>query len=312
MKQRYFLEWKPATYYIVVLCIFSTLILPSCRKQSKPKLPAGPPPPDLSDCTHIELRYFPSKFKYYIPNNKPRDFFSPEEVNDVESLGPTVINDPEIIKALAYDVNQGTFDVYFEGRLATLHTVNIIGYRNGEFETAFLKSNDRIYTGTEIYTFKNAVWPSLEKLKSQSFKSKIAILKLRNKCGSNMERLHVNMIHRHPLTQMKQYPVPSKWCDTIMRNRDNSFGSDEEMSDTFKCPAVDEGNCHYAMNPNCKPYSRLDTVLLFETKAGWNQNGGPELFTFDNHDPKGGCVLLNDGTEKFIRTEEELQQLRWK
>jgi hypothetical protein len=28
-----------------------------------------------------------------------------------------------------------------------------------------------------------------------------------------------------------------------------------------------------------------------------------------NHDPKGGCVLLNDGTVKFIRTKEELQQL---
>ena len=53
-------------------------------------------------------------------------------------------------------------------------------------------------------------------------------------------------------------------------------------------------------------------VLLFETKAGWNQHGGPELFTFDNHEPKGGCVLLNDGTVKFIRTEEELQKLRWK
>ena len=52
-----------------------------------------------------------------------------------------------------------------------------------------------------------------------------------------------------------------------------------------------------------------------------------DLFTFDNHDPKrlapivlpspqrssgGGCVLLNDGTVKFIRTEEELHALRWK
>jgi hypothetical protein len=53
-------------------------------------------------------------------------------------------------------------------------------------------------------------------------------------------------------------------------------------------------------------------VLLFETKDGWNQHGGPELFTFDNHDPKGGCVLLNDGSVKFIRTEEELNNLRWK
>jgi len=56
------------------------------------------------------------------------------------------------------------------------------------------------------------------------------------------------------------------------------------------------------------------------------KSGSPELFTFDNHDPKGGCprlrggklvpaeagILLNDGTVKFIRTEEELQQLRWK
>jgi hypothetical protein len=64
------------------------------------------------------------------------------------------------------------------------------------------------------------------------------------------------------------------------------------------------------MNPNCEPNSPPDMVLLFETKAGWNQHGGPELFTFDNHDPRGGCVLLNDGTVKFIRTEEELHQSR--
>jgi hypothetical protein len=53
-------------------------------------------------------------------------------------------------------------------------------------------------------------------------------------------------------------------------------------------------------------------VFLFESKPGWNQHGGPELFTFDNHDPRGGCVLLKDGTVRFIRTEEELHALRWK
>ena len=60
-------------------------------------------------------------------------------------------------------------------------------------------------------------------------------------------------------------------------------------------------------------------------KTGWNQHGGPELFTFDNHDPKrsapdvlslgdsgGGCVLLNNGTVKFIRTKDELNALCWK
>jgi len=78
------------------------------------------------------------------------------------------------------------------------------------------------------------------------------------------------------------------------------------------CPSVSQDLSTYAMNPNCKFNSAGDTVLLFETKAGWNQHGGPELFSFDNHDPKGGCVLLNDGTVKFVRTKEELQQLRWK
>ena len=45
------------------------------------------------------------------------------------------------------------------------------------------------------------------------------------------------------------------------------------------------------MNPACKPDSSFDTVLLFETRPGWNQHGGRELFTFDNHNPKGGLVL---------------------
>ena len=48
-------------------------------------------------------------------------------------------------------------------------------------------------------------------------------------------------------------------------------------------------------------------VLLW---ASWRK--GRELFAFDNHDPRGGCVLLNDGTVKFIRTEEELHALRWR
>ena len=66
------------------------------------------------------------------------------------------------------------------------------------------------------------------------------------------------------------------------------------------------------MNPNCTIDSPDDMVLLFEAKAGWNQYGGPELFIFDNHNPKGGCVLLRNGMIKFIRTEKELNNLRWK
>jgi len=298
------LAWKPAAYYIVVLCIFSVLIMPSCRKQSQTKPPHGPPPPDLSDCTHIELRYSPSKFEYYVSKNK--HLINPEEVNDVESLVPTVIDDPEIIKALAHDVNQGIFLGYSgEGRPGFIHFINIIGYRNGEFVTAFVKTYKNINTGTKQYTYENDVWPSLEKLKPQALTSKIKPLRLRNKCRSKMKLLD-SFIIEDPLTQKKQYPDPSKWCDVILR-RYPPGGTEQ-----FKCPSAGEGKCHYAMNPNCKYDSVSDMVLIFETKSGWNQHGGPELFTFDNHDPKGGCVLLNDGKVKFIRTTEELQQLRWK
>jgi hypothetical protein len=287
----------------IFLCILMMIFaISSCRKQPQSALPLEPPPPDISDCTHIELRYSPSKLEYFIHN---QGLFSPEEVNDVESLIPTIIDDPEFINALAHDVKQGTFHGYYEGRLAIKYSINIIGYQNDEFKTAFLKSCNYIHTGSKTYIYENEVWPSLEKLKSQSLTAKIKPLGLRNKCAANIALLR-SFIIEDPLTQRKQYPVPSEWCDILLR-RYPPGGTEQ-----FKCPSAGEGKSHYAINPNCRPDSPADMVLIFETTDGWNQHGGPELFTFDNHDPKGGCVLLNDGTVKFIRTKEELQQLRWK
>jgi hypothetical protein len=143
-------------------------------------------------------------------------------------------------------------------------------------------------------------------------------------------------------------PDPNQWCDVIVQNLRRKHITDYTLDGKrrrqypdrviargFTCPAVhaptDANGVHspldetdplsqppdgwvsdYAMNSNCREGSPDDMVFLFESQPGWNQHGGPELFTFDNHDPKGGCVLLNDGTVKFIRTKEELQQLRWK
>jgi hypothetical protein len=91
----------------------------------------------------------------------------------------------------------------------------------------------------------------------------------------------------------------------------NGVYSPPDETDPLSQPA-DSWVSDYAMNSNCREGSPDDMVFLFESQPGWNQHGGPELFTFDNHDPKGGCVLLNDGTVKFIRTKEELYQLQWK
>ncbi len=143
-------------------------------------------------------------------------------------------------------------------------------------------------------------------------------------------------------------PDPNQWCDVIVQamrrmqitdyrldgKRRRQY-PDRVIARGFTCPAVhaptDANGVHspldetdplsqpadgwvsdYAMNSNCREGSPDDMVFLFESQPGWNQHGGPELFTFGNHDPKGGCVLLKDGTVKFIRTKEELQQLRWK
>ncbi len=107
-----------------------------------------------------------------------------------------------------------------------------------------------------------------------------------------------------------RYPQPDQWNDAIVPIWEQKYQSRWEG---FRCPGVPEAKCTYAMNPNCEPNSPPDVVLLFEADAGWNRYGGPKLFSFEHHNPKGGCVLLNDHrTVKFIRTEEELKQLRWK
>ena len=144
--------------------------------------------------------------------------------------------------------------------------------------------------------------------------------KLRCRCALSLVGL--NLLFKQSSRAKGVYPSPSEWCDANVRSLRSCYSidkgikvrlhSEKEISEEFICPAAPLGRCHYAMNPHCEPNSPPEMVLLFETKAGWNQHSGLELFTFDNHDPKGGCVLLNDRTVKFIRTEEELHQLRWK
>ena len=88
----------------------------------------------------------------------------------------------------------------------------------------------------------------------------------------------------------------------------------EVTEDEFICRDAlkhgDKGRCHYAINPNCGPNSPPDTVLLFETKGGWNQYGGPEMLTTEHHEGEGCNVLFNNTHVRFIRT-EGLSKLKW-
>jgi prepilin-type processing-associated H-X9-DG protein len=52
-------------------------------------------------------------------------------------------------------------------------------------------------------------------------------------------------------------------------------------------------------------------VLLFETKKGWNQFGGLELLTTENHKGEGANILFNDGSVKFLEP-DRFGKLKWK
>jgi len=50
--------------------------------------------------------------------------------------------------------------------------------------------------------------------------------------------------------------------------------------------------------------------VLFETKGGWNQFGGPEILTFENHKGQGCNVLFNDLHVRFVK-KEQISELKW-
>jgi hypothetical protein len=253
-------------------------------------------------------------FEYFFPYDGQQRLLSLEEKRYLQSEKLIVVDDPEDLKALASEVSNQINSI--GGIVCERSNAKVVCYRDDEMLTSFTVYDDTTIETDQKQRIKyRRILQSLRKLTPH-----IQPLELRMQCAANLK----NLWYRYRLYQnatksirvglfrrrKSPYPVPNKWCDAILRAYWQK--TDEYTLQPLKCPSSGEGKCHYAMNRNCKLDSPPDMVLLFETKAGWNQHGGPELFTFDNHDPKGGCVLLNDGTVKFIRTKEELQQLRWK
>jgi hypothetical protein len=259
---------------------------------------SGGYPPKMPDCTRVEIRFQPSTLDYFFPYSGQRNLLTRAEIDQLRSIQAIVTDDVGHLKRLAHDLSLG---IHASDVVRETSRAQVACYLDDTCLTSFAIYNDESVVSEGRYRFiYDAGFPSLRRLTPLVFP-----LELRVRCAANLKdlwhRLHV------------LYPPPTEWCDAMKRAHEKTVGMlDEYRIGAHKCPSAGEGENHYAMNPNCKPDSAGDMVLLFETKSGWNQHGGPELFTFDNHDPKGGCVLLNDGTVKFIRTKEELQQLRWK
>lgn len=121
-------------------------------------------------------------------------------------------------------------------------------------------------------------------------------------CGTRLAGLGRTM--REYCDEFHEYPAPDKWCDLLSEYAELS-------EDDFKCSANKGARCGFAMNPAAHPDGPPDMVVLFEAKGGWNQYGGPELLTLENHREMRCHVFFNDGQVRFVRA-EEIAELNWK
>ncbi|MCL5279872.1 MAG: hypothetical protein M1376_08215 [Planctomycetes bacterium] len=249
-----------------------------------------------------------------------------EERARVRSYDTWTVTNQEEIKTFARLISQGTYRGDLRGSTEAEGVVT--AYRGRRRQVKFAMRYTTICTDRQIVFG----YPADSLTLAVFDPPELQPLRMRWNCCSNLSTLFVTLMQGMPRGHL--YPDPNHWCDIIAaRIRDRS--PDARIAGLFACPSAQpslnlddaRSQAHetdpsnqtpgawmstYAMNPSCSEDSPRDVVFLFESQPGWNQHGGPELFTFDNHDPKGGLVLLNDGTVKFIRTEEELKQLRWK
>jgi hypothetical protein len=132
-------------------------------------------------------------------------------------------------------------------------------------------------------------------------------LALRVVCGTNLKGLGSAMLV-YAGEFDDRYPTADKWCDLLV---EQAKVTPKQLVCKGALARGDKGSCHYAMNPDCEPNSPNDVVLLFDTKGGWNQYGGPEILTTENHKDKGCNILFNDGYVRFVPS-DELSLLKWK
>jgi hypothetical protein len=309
------------------------VICPACRRE----------PPDLTACTRVEVHYASGALDYFFPHTLWQEtILTEEERQHVQSYDVWTVTDHEQIKAFANQIRRGKHRGRVFGKILAT-PVNITCYqgRNRVVSFSIYPPMPTVIANGHEFAYQPG-FPILRNLDPPALKP----LTARWECASKLSGLLFEGLwqgrNRPPC------PDPNEWCDVIVRTMRRMYVTNYELDGKkkrqypdrviargFACPAVhapadangiysppdetdplsqpaDSWVSDYAMNSNCREGSPDDMVFLFESKPGWNQYGGPELFTFDNHDPKGGLVLLNDGTVKFIRTEEELKQLRWK
>jgi prepilin-type processing-associated H-X9-DG protein len=124
-------------------------------------------------------------------------------------------------------------------------------------------------------------------------------------CVNNLKQLSL-AVRIYSTDNQDVFPLAETWCDAI----EKYSGS----PNVFQCPVASERRCAYAFNQKLRGIKESDvnsqTVMIFESDAGWNASGGPELMLKAPRHGKFFVVGFADGHVEQV-TEARLQQLRW-
>lgn len=104
-----------------------------------------------------------------------------------------------------------------------------------------------------------------------------------------------------------ELPPSERWCDRLMKTRI----IDSEW--VFRCPEARNRRRSYALNRALEGDLRDhpgDTVLLFESDAGWNAAGGRELLVPEPRHLDGYNFVFCDGRIRWVGA-EDVDSLRW-
>lgn len=131
------------------------------------------------------------------------------------------------------------------------------------------------------------------------------------RCTDNMKILGIEA--RIYETDNNDRLLPANWCDVLLTNNIGASDYSLNISEKFRCPsAPKKQRCSYAMNRQLVGIKNTDevaqdTVMLFESDAGWNAVGGVEILS-SRH--SGLNVALADGSVREIPA-KDIPNLRW-
>jgi hypothetical protein len=127
-------------------------------------------------------------------------------------------------------------------------------------------------------------------------------------CRKNLQSL-VNALMVYSVDHQDKLPPADKWCYVLVVECNIP-------QHNFICSGstAQKGQSSYSINKYIvgRNYDELpiDTVILFDSKPGWNQIGGAEILAPENHGGTGCNIVLKDNSVKFYST-ADFATLNW-